>query len=152
MTPQEPPGPSPLEGSPRSKEDAPERLEQDYIFVNRRLVMFSDLNAHGRLFGGQLISWLDEGTAQVAMRLMGSNNIVTKKFSEVVFQKPGHLGDSVEIWCRIEREGVTSLTLDCRVLIRRGTEAGERAEQICHCSVVYVALDENGRPTGWKQG
>src|SRR3989442_1451242 len=58
----------------------PPDLERDFIFASRRLVMYPDLNAAGRLFGGQLMGWLDEATAQVAARIMGTKNLVTKKF------------------------------------------------------------------------
>lgn len=131
----------------RDKSVVPADLEERFIFVSRKLVMYPDLNAHGRLFGGQLMSWLDEGAAQVAMRIMNTTNIVTKKFGEIVFQNPGRLGDSVEIWCREEKRGRSSLTLDCRLLVR-GWEPSER-HVICHSTVVYVALDERGRPTPW---
>ena len=139
--------------SPKSgnRDTIPANLETDFTFISRQLVMFPDLNAHGRLFGGQLMSWLDAGGAQEAMRVMGTSNIVTKKFGEMIFHHPGKLGDSVEIWCRVEVEGTTSCTFDCRVLVRRFEGDCESLQQICHCTVVYVALDERGRPTAWKK-
>ena len=127
----------------------------DYEFVSRKLVMYPDLNAHGRLFGGQLMSWIDEGLAQTAMRIMGTSNIVTKKFGEVVFTNPGMLGDSIEIWCRVTNEGRSSLSLECKVVARcleRGDGTArekERERGICHSDVVYVALDDSGRPKPW---
>jgi len=124
-------------------------LEQDFIFADRRLVMYQDLNAAGRLFGGELMRWLDEATGLVACRIMGTKSIVTKKFGEVLFEYPGMLGDSVEIWCRVAREGTTSLTLEARVLVRG--VAPEILHEICRSTVVYVALDEGGRPTPWKR-
>ncbi len=134
--------------APIDKSIIPPDLEERFTFVSRKLVMYPDLNAHGRLFGGQLMSWLDEGVAQVAMNIMGTTNIVTKKFGEIVFQNPGRLGDSVEIWCLEESRGRSSLTLDCRVLVR-GCEQHER-RVICHSTVVYVALNESGRPKQWS--
>lgn len=119
-----------------------------YVLAAQRLVMYSDLNFAARLFGGRLMAWIDEATAMAAMRIMRTKRIVTKKFGEVVFDAPGLLGDYVEIWCRAEREGVTSLTLDCRVIVR--TIHPEVTRQICSSSVVYVALDEAGKPTPWK--
>lgn len=132
----------------------PGTIEKDYLFASRRLVMYPDLNAAGRLFGGQLMGWLDEATAQVAARIMGTKNIVTKKFGEVLFDHPGMLGDSVEIWCRVAHEGTTSLTLECLVLVRGlSPEPGrETLRQICQSNVVYVSLDAAGRPRPWKAG
>jgi acyl-CoA hydrolase len=126
----------------------PKTLERDFLFASRQLVMYQDLNAAGRLFGGRLMGWVDEAVAQVAARIMGTKNLVTKKFGEVVFDYPGKLGDSVEIWCRVEKEGTTSLTIDARVLVRG--VAPETLHQICHSNVVYVAIDDCGRPMEWK--
>lgn len=119
-----------------------------YVLAAQRIVMYSDLNAAGRLFGGRLMAWLDEATAMAAMRIMGTPRVVTKKFGEVVFDAPGLLGDLVEIWCRRDREGTTSLALDCRVIVR--TIAPETTRQILSSTVVYVALDAEGRPSPWR--
>ena len=96
------------------------------------------------------MAWMDEACAMTAMRIMHTKRIVTKKFGEVIFEAPGLLGDYVEIWCKPERQGRTSLTLSCRVLAR--SIAPEHVEAICRSTVVYVALDENGRPSPWRQG
>jgi acyl-CoA thioesterase YciA len=134
-----------------NKQDStPPDLERDYLFATRRLVMYQDLNAAGMLFGGELMRWLDEATAQIAARIMSTRSLVTKKFGEVVFDHPGRLGDSVEFWCRVEKTGTTSLTLDARVLVRQ--VAPETLTQICQANVVYVALDKAGRPMPWKKG
>jgi len=134
--------------SPPTNAPSPPPLD-GYLLAAQRLVMYSDLNAAGRLFGGRLMAWIDEATAMAAMRIMRTKRIVTKKFGEVVFDAPGLLGDYVEIWCRSEREGTTSLTLDCRVIVR--TISPEATRQICSSKVVYVALDADGRPAPWKK-
>jgi len=123
---------------------------QGYQFAGRKIVMYPDLNFSGRLFGGQLMSWIDEAMAMMAMKLMGTKNIVTKKFGEIVFDAPGLLGDVVEIWCRPCEEGTTSFSMDCRVVVSRGEPA--KLEQISSSSVVYVAIDDQGRPCSWRKG
>ncbi len=122
---------------------------EEYTLASRRLVMFSDLNFGGRLFGGRLMAWIDEAGALIAMRAMGTKTLVTKKIGEVIFDAPGMLGDFVEIWCKTAREGRTSLTLDCRVVVR--DVADDKVAQICRSTIVYVALDANGAPTAWKR-
>jgi len=124
-------------------------MEDEYFLATRELVMYTDLNAAGRLFGGRLMSWLDEASAMAAMRIMSTKNVVTKKFGEVIFEAPGMLGDFVEVWCRATKKGNTSLTLDCRVLARDVKQDSVR--QICTSNVVYVALDENGHPCPWRK-
>ncbi len=127
----------------------------DFTLSTRRLVMFSDLNSGGRLYGGRLLSWMDEAAAMFAMRIIGTKVLVTRKIGEVVFDAPGMLGDYVEIWCRPDRRGRTSLTVDCRVIVRDVEE--EAVRQICRSTFVYVALNADGRPVAWgprpeKQG
>ena len=95
------------------------------------------------------MTWIDEACGMMAMRRMRTKRVVTRTIGEVVFEAPGSLGDYVEIWCRPAREGTTSLTLDCRVLVR--TVSSEHTEQICRSTVVYVSLDANGRPTPWRR-
>ncbi len=122
-----------------------------YTLATRQLVMYPDLNAAGRLFGGQLMSWIDEGAAMVAMQIMGTERLVTKTFGEIVFDAPGCLGDVVEVWCRTLREGRTSLSMECRVVVRSSSSAsGNRLRQISSSTVVYVALDADGRPKPWR--
>ena len=124
-------------------------VDEGFDLVSSRIVMYSDLNAAGRLFGGRMLSWIDEATAMAAMRIMNTQRLVTKKFGEVVFDAPGMLGDVVEIRCRQGREGRTSLTLEGQVLVRQvETDA---ARQICSCTVVYVAIDDTGKPMPWKR-
>lgn len=122
---------------------------QGYTLATRKIVMYPHLNASGRLFGGLLMSWIDEALAMVAGGIMRTRSIATKKLSEVVFDAPGEVGDVVEIWCRTAREGNTSLTLGCVVVVYR--EDFERLH-ICRCNVVYVALDPaSGRPVPWHK-
>ena len=124
-------------------------LTEGYKLSGQRLVMYSDLNAAGRLFGGRLMAWLDESLAMSAMQMMGTNTIVTKKFGELVFDAPGLLGDFVEIWCRPAREGRTSLTLECRALVHQLEPPA--LKQICQATVVYVAIDKDGQPRPWRE-
>ncbi len=120
---------------------------EGYTLSTRNFVMYSELNSHGRLFGGRLLRWIDEAAGMAATGIMQSTRVVTKKISEVVFDAPGMLGDLVEIWCKPVKEGRTSLTLDCKIIVVR--PPADRIA-ICHCNIVYVNLDEAGRPTPWK--
>lgn len=93
------------------------------------------------------MAWLDVGAAMVARRHMKAKSIVTKKFSEMVFEAPGLLGDIIEVWCKVSREGITSLTLDCVAVVHRDDDV---LTTIGHCEVVFVAIDDEGRPTPWN--
>ena len=120
-----------------------------YTLCTQKIVMYTDLNSARRLFGGRMLSWIDEAAAMTAMSSMGTRSLVTKKLSEVIFDAPAMLGDLVEIWSRPAKQGRTSLTLDCRVVVR-AIESGS-VKQICSCNIVFVSIDEDGRPRPWRR-
>jgi acyl-CoA thioesterase YciA len=128
---------------------------QGYFRSYRRIVMYEDLNAAGSIFGGKLVSWIDEGSAIYASCQMNARRIVTKKISELVFQQPARLGDMLEIWCRVVRPGSSSLTISVLVTRRTfaddsGKESAPTAAEICRCEIVFVSVDEQGRPRNWN--
>ena len=122
---------------------------KDYQLASRKIIMYPDLSVSGRLFGGKLLSWIDEAMAMLAMGTMQSQDIVTKKISEVNFMAPGLLGDILEIWGRDTKRGRTSLMMHGKVLVRRAHEDGEKLIPICECAILFVAIDQKGKPCAW---
>ena len=127
-----------------------------YLRSYRRIVMYEDLNAAGGIFGGKLVSWIDEGSAIYASCQMNARRIVTKKISELLFQQPARLGDMLEIWCKVLKAGTTSLTVEAIVSRRSFADdptiaSGPSEAEICRCQLVFVCVDENGRPREWKK-
>jgi acyl-CoA hydrolase len=118
-----------------------------YALASQSIVMYPHLSRFNRLFGGVLLAWIDEGCAMAAMKLMGTHRIVTKKMSEVIFESPGMLGDIIEIWCKPTHHGTTSLTMSCQAVVMREGLIGRGV--ICRCEIVFVALDDQGKPTPW---
>ena len=118
-----------------------------FTMASQSMVMYPHLSRFDRLFGGQLLSWMDEGCAMTAVKLTGSHRVVTRKMTEVVFEAPGLLGDIIEIWCKPTHAGRTSLTLACQAVVCR--DGAAQRSVICRCEVVFVVLDEHGRPTPW---
>jgi len=129
-----------------------------YLRSYRRIIMYEDLNSAGTLFGGRLASWIDEGSAIYASCQMNARRIVTKKISELVFNQPAKLGDMLEIWCKVSRLGKTSITIDTKVTRRSFTddssvkvESSHTDAEICHCEIVFVAIDSDGKPRSWRK-
>jgi acyl-CoA thioesterase YciA len=130
-----------------------EPLERGYKRAYRKLVMYGDLNAAGTIFGGTLVSWMDEASAISAGETMRTRRIVTKKISELVFNQPANLGDLIEIWCKTVREGTTSLTLSV-IAVRRSSknehdEELSQVAEICASEFVFVSIDPDGHPRPW---
>jgi acyl-CoA thioesterase YciA len=54
-------------------------------FHTRRWIKPEDLNPNGTLFGGKLLSWIDEEAVIYAMIQLDNKRIVTKYMSEINF-------------------------------------------------------------------
>ena len=124
--------------------------EQEYKLGFRKMIMYPDLSITGRLYGGMLLSWIDEGMAMLAMDAMHTQQIVTKKISEVNFKSPAGLGDLLEIWGKVKSKGKTSLTMVGKVIVKRDLDKDVHCSEICEYSIVFVAIDENGKPRSWN--
>lgn len=111
-------------------------------FRTRKWVRPEDLNANGSTSAGSVLRWVDEESAIYAILQLGSHRVVTKLISSAVFEAPARLGDLVELGLRVTRFGRTSLTLRGEV---RNMVTRERIVTIDE--IVFVVLDEQGRPT-----
>ncbi len=111
-------------------------------YYTRRFVKPVDLNAANRLFGGQLLSWIDEEAAIFAACQMKREHIVTKYMSEINFLKSSQTGDVIEFGLELVDAGRTSLTVKCHVRNKNTYELIITVERI-----VFVAIDADGKPT-----
>lgn len=120
---------------------ARDERDGEITFRSRRWVRPEDLNAHGSLFGGSLLRWIDEEAAIYAIVQLGNPRAVTKFISEIEFVSSAVQGDLIEMGLRATAFGRTSLTMRAEVrnmISRRRILAIER--------IVFVGLDEAGRP------
>lgn len=111
-------------------------------FFSRKLIKPQDLNAHGTLFGGTVLSWIDEEAAIFVLCQLGKgNNIVTKYMSEINFVHSAKLGEVIEIGMETVKFGTTSITIKCEVRTKF-----EKNTIITIDEIVFVHVDEFGRP------
>ena len=103
-----------------------------------------DTNARGTIFGGVILSHIDLAGAIAASRT-ASRNFVTRSMREVEFIAPVYVGDVVSFYAQVCREGTTSITIDVVVEAERGKEPRRRVK-VTEAEVVYVAVDEAGKP------
>jgi len=119
----------------------PDQEDEGVTFRSRRWVRPEDLNAHGSLFGGSLLRWIDEEAAIYAILQLGNPRAVTKYISEIDFVSSAVLGDLIEMGLRATSFGRTSLTMRAEVrnmITRRSILVIER--------LVFVSLGDDGRP------
>lgn len=104
-----------------------------------------DLNAADSLFGGRLLSWIDEEAAIYCACQMKVDRVVTKFISEIDFLSAAKLGDVLEIGLQVVAAGRSSLTLECMVRNKKPARPVISISQL-----VFVAVDETGRPVRHK--
>lgn len=110
-------------------------------YYTRRFIKPGNLNAANRLFGGQLLSWIDEESAIFASCQMKRDHIVTKTMSEINFMKSSCAGDVIEFGLELVRAGRTSVTVRCHVRNKNTHEGIVSVDEI-----VFVAIDAKGKP------
>jgi acyl-CoA thioesterase YciA len=110
-------------------------------YRTRKIVKYQDLNPRGTLFGGTLLSWIDEEAAIYAICQLDSNMVVTKFISKIDFQSSPKLGDVIEIGMERVKFGTTSITFKCNV-----RDKTTKKDIITIDEIVFVLVDENGRP------
>lgn len=110
----------------------------------RILMMPRDTNAHGTIFGGVILSHIDQAGA-IEARRQGCKLIVTVSMDKIVFHQPVFVGDLVSFWTETLRIGRTSITTRIRVEAIRGSDPSARF-LVTEAQVVYVNMGEDRKP------
>jgi acyl-CoA thioesterase YciA len=120
----------------------------DERFPAIRITMLpKDTNAYGTIFGGVILSHIDLAGG-IEARRQAPKKFVTKAMKEVVFVAPVYLGDLVTFYTRTLRVGKTSLSIDVQVEVERlGIRGTKEIVRVTEAEVIYVAVDEDGKPT-----
>lgn len=112
--------------------------------ISTNICKTSNIGVNDNLFGGTMLSWLDEAGGIMASCACSSNNVITLKMEEVLFKKPVKVNDQVRIYGQVDRIGITSLKLSLEA--RTVNLTGNSEDIVCSTCVVYVHVDENGKP------
>lgn len=110
----------------------------------RVLMMPRDTNAHGTIFGGVILSYIDQAGA-IEARRQGCQLMVTVSMDKVVFHEPVFVGDLVSFWTETLRIGNTSITVKVKCESIRGTNLDLKV-LVTEAQVVYVNIGEDRRP------
>lgn len=115
---------------------------EESLTEQQYLICPAHINHYGRLFGGQLLKWIDELAGIVAMRHCGCT-ITTAAIDNLQFRAPAYTGDIVVLRGWVTSVGRTSMEI--RVDTYRESLDGSR-EMINQAYIDMVAIDSNGRP------
>jgi acyl-CoA hydrolase len=120
------------------------RVEESKTIMTQ-LVMPNDTNHMGNLMGGNLLSWMDMASPICAGKHT-EKSVVTASVDQVSFEKAILLGEVVTIKAAVTRAFNTSLEIFVEVFAASIT--GSNPRKCNQAYFTFVALDENGQPTG----
>jgi uncharacterized protein (TIGR00369 family) len=101
-------------------------------------------NLLGNIHGGWIMKLVDEAGALSCMR-HAQRKVVTVAIDSMVFRQPIRIGDLIIINAEVSYVGRTSMEAEVDVLAENPI-TGERTHTNT-AYLVYVAVDDNGRPT-----
>ena len=120
-------------------------IERPPYLALKAVMMPRDTNPHGTIFGGVILSYIDQagvGGAQREIRLRGwpDRMLVTVAMKSIEFHRAVWVGDVVSFFTCVVRVGRTSLTMHVSV----DTERGGTCVHLTDAEVTYVAVE--GQP------
>ncbi|MEZ6243139.1 MAG: hotdog domain-containing protein [Phycisphaerales bacterium] len=110
----------------------------------RVVTMPRDTNPYGTIFGGVILSYIDQA-AFVQALCHGDFIWVTASIERVDFLAPVNLGAVVTLYTRTVRAGRTSVTIEVEVETQR--DPAVEPVRVTTATTTLVALDAQGRPT-----
>lgn len=108
-------------------------------------MMPRDTNPYGTIFGGVILSYIDQAGAigarhEVALRGFPKSDLVTVAMEGVEFHRPVFVGDAVSFWTEVRGVGKTSITVHVTV----ETERDDQVTQVTEADVTYVSVQTIG--------
>ena len=107
----------------------------------RLTMMPRDTNAHGTVFGGIILSYIDVAGGVEAVRHTKHERFVTVAMKEVIFHEPVFIGDLVSFYAETIKVGKTSITIHVDVEAERFGNKGQRV-RVTEAEVTFVAINQ----------
>jgi len=111
--------------------------------ISTKICKTSDIGINNNLFGGRMLSWMDESGGTMAAEESCSPNMITLKMDEVLFKKPVRVNDHIRIYGRVEGVGKSSISLYLEA--RRFCFDTRDEEAVCSTEMLFVNIDQDGK-------
>jgi acyl-CoA thioesterase YciA len=107
----------------------------------RLTMMPRDTNAHGTVFGGVILSYIDVAGGVEAVRHTKHDRFVTVAMKEVIFHEPVFIGDLVSFYATTVKMGKTSISVHVDVEAERFGMRGQKVK-VTSAEVTFVAINQ----------
>ncbi len=109
----------------------------------RTIAMPADTNANGDIFGGWVMSQMDQAGGIAGVE-RAQSRVVTVAVDAMHFIRPVRVGDVLCVYTQVERVGRTSMTIKVEAWARRFQTRVR--EKVTSATFTFVAIDDEGRP------
>jgi acyl-CoA thioesterase YciA len=126
--------------------------------ISTKVCKTSDIGINDNLFGGVMLSWLDESGFLLATDKACNKNMVTLKIEEVLFKLPVKVNDHIKIYGEVANIGNSSMTIKLEAKVKNFMylvfkdskdedllpRAFEKEILVCSTTAVFVQIGIDG--------
>jgi len=109
----------------------------------RTIAMPADTNANGDIFGGWVMSQMDQAGGIAGVE-RAQGRVVTVAVEAMSFIRPVRVGDVLCVYTRVGHVGRTSMKIQIEAWARRFRT--QHREKVTEATFTFVAIDDEGRP------
>lgn len=109
----------------------------------RQIAMPADTNANGDIFGGWVLSQMDQAGGIAGVE-RAQGRVVTIAVEALTFIRPVRVGDVLCVYTDVEHVGRTSMKIHIEAWAQRFRSSTR--EKVTDSCFVFVAIDDDGRP------
>ncbi len=114
----------------------------------RVIAMPADTNANGDIFGGWVLSRMDQAGGIAAVE-RAKGRAVTIAIQAMTFHRPVRVGDVLEVYTEVTKVGRTSMTIEIEAIAVRFKT--HHREKVTDGIFTFVAIDDDGKPRAVPQ-
>jgi acyl-CoA thioesterase YciA len=103
-----------------------------------------DIGVHDNMFGGVILSVIDDAAASYVSQICDTQRIVTRKIDSLEFKKPVKVGNILKVYGNVLTFGNTSVTV--MIDVRKHNVYTGDQETVTHTKMVFVRIDDDGKP------
>ena len=111
--------------------------------ITTTIMKKSDEGVHGNIFGGTLMSLIDDSAASYAAQICDTPRIVTIKIDELLFKSPVKVGSLLKVYGKVDKFGTTSIKL--YIEVRKHNVHTGKQEAVTQTYITFVRIDSDGR-------
>ena len=120
-----------------------ENPEPRGVLTVRVSAMPADTNANGDIFGGWVLSRMDQAGGIAAVE-RAQGRVVTIALDAMTFIRPVRVGDVLEVYTEVESIGRTSMKVHVEAWARRFRTSVH--EKVTDATFTFVAIGDDGQP------